>query len=48
MQVMKDVAQYTRVTPQQRVLALRKYIENVRSNEKAKQVSVYVNLERKI
>lgn len=39
---MKDVAQYTRVTPQQRILALRKYIDNVRNCEKAYQVSGYL------
>lgn len=36
--VMKDVAQYTRVTPNQRAVALRTYLENVRKSEKAQEV----------
>lgn len=36
--VMKDVAQYTRVTPNQRMNALRKYLNNVKSSEKAQQI----------
>lgn len=36
--VMKDVAQYTRVTPNQRINAMRKYIENVRNSEDAQNV----------
>ncbi|XP_066151998.1 piwi-like protein Ago3 [Euwallacea fornicatus] len=36
--VMKDVAMYTRVTPNQRILALRTYLENVKKSEKAQQI----------
>ncbi|XP_028133641.1 piwi-like protein Ago3 [Diabrotica virgifera virgifera] len=36
--VMKDVAQFTRVTPNQRVAALRKYLQNINNNEEAKQI----------
>ncbi|ERL89822.1 hypothetical protein D910_07182 [Dendroctonus ponderosae] len=36
--VMKDVALHTRVTPQQRALALRTYLRNVRSNERVQQI----------
>lgn len=36
--VMKDVAQYTRVTPNQRISALRKYLNNVRQSERAQQI----------
>lgn len=35
---MKDVAQYTRVTPNQRIAALRQYLENVRKSDDAQQV----------
>ncbi|CAH0561242.1 unnamed protein product [Brassicogethes aeneus] len=36
--VMKDVAQYTRVTPAQRLMALKTYLKNIRESEKAQQV----------
>lgn len=36
--VMKDVAQYTRVTPNQRMNALRKYLQNVAKSEQAQQI----------
>ncbi|KAJ8942363.1 hypothetical protein NQ318_000343 [Aromia moschata] len=36
--VMKDVAQYTRVTPNQRMAALRAYLQNVNKSEKAQQI----------
>ncbi|XP_068908412.1 piwi-like protein Ago3 isoform X2 [Tenebrio molitor] len=36
--VMKDVAAYTRITPNQRMLALRTYLERVRSSEMAQRV----------
>ncbi|XP_056639087.1 protein argonaute-3 [Diorhabda sublineata] len=36
--VMKDIAHYTRVTPNQRVAALRKYLENVEKSPEAQQV----------
>lgn len=36
--VMKDVAQYTRVTPNQRMQALRKYLKNVAECEKAQKI----------
>ncbi|KAJ8911083.1 hypothetical protein NQ315_000543, partial [Exocentrus adspersus] len=36
--VMKDVAQYTRVTPNQRMAALRTYLSNVNKSEKAQQI----------
>ncbi|XP_064215158.1 piwi-like protein Ago3 [Tribolium castaneum] len=36
--VMKDVAAFTRITPNQRMLALRTYLDRVRQSEKAKQV----------
>ncbi|KAJ8981325.1 hypothetical protein NQ317_015458 [Molorchus minor] len=36
--VMKDVAQYTRVTPNQRMAALRTYLGNITKSEKAQQV----------
>ncbi|KAG5875466.1 Piwi-like protein Ago3, partial [Gonioctena quinquepunctata] len=36
--VMKDVAQYTRVTPNQRVAALRTYLDNIRKSEAAQQI----------
>nr|XP_023021942.1 piwi-like protein Ago3 [Leptinotarsa decemlineata] len=36
--VMKDVAQYTRVTPNQRLAALRTYMDNVRKSEAAQQI----------
>ncbi|XP_060528061.1 piwi-like protein Ago3 isoform X2 [Cylas formicarius] len=36
--VMKDIAQYTRVTPHQRMQALRIYLDNVKNSEKAQQV----------
>lgn len=35
---MKDVAQYTRVTPNQRIVALRQYLDNVRKSEEAQRV----------
>lgn len=35
---MKDVAQYTRITPAQRLLALKKYVSNVKSCEKATKI----------
>lgn len=36
--VMKDIAHYTRVTPNQRVAALRKYLENVQNSPEAQKV----------
>nr|CAH7766461.1 unnamed protein product [Callosobruchus chinensis] len=36
--VMKDVAQYTRVTPNQRINALRTYLENIRKSQEAQKV----------
>jgi aubergine-like protein len=36
--VMKDVAQFTRVTPQQRVTALTQFIKNVKSCQKARDI----------
>ncbi|XP_018573756.1 piwi-like protein Ago3 [Anoplophora glabripennis] len=36
--VMKDVAQYTRVTPHQRMAALRTYLSSVKNSEKAQQI----------
>lgn len=35
---MKDVAQYTRVTPNQRINTLRKYLNNVAKCEQAQQI----------
>ncbi|CAG9769822.1 unnamed protein product [Ceutorhynchus assimilis] len=36
--VMKDVAEYTRVTPQQRISSLKTYLDNVRKCEKAQMI----------
>lgn len=35
---MKDVAQYTRITPNQRVASLRQYLDNVRKSDEAQRV----------
>ncbi|KRT80752.1 hypothetical protein AMK59_5119 [Oryctes borbonicus] len=36
--IMKDVAQFTRITPAQRLQALKKYVNNVKTNEKARKI----------
>lgn len=35
---MKDVAEFTRVTPNQRIGALRNYLNNIRNNKTAQQI----------
>lgn len=36
--MMKEVAQHTRISPNQRMLALRKYLDNVRQSEQAQKI----------